>query len=51
VLLEAIGDIEEGVDPLGLDPHVYRDVRPAETILPPGASWRDVADKLLVAAR
>jgi nitrite reductase/ring-hydroxylating ferredoxin subunit len=51
VLLEAIGDIEEGVDPLGLDPRVYRDVRPAETILPPGASWREVADKLLVAGR
>ena len=51
VLLEAIGDVEEGVDPLGLDPRVYRDVRPAETILPHGASWRDVADKLLVAAR
>jgi hypothetical protein len=51
VLLEAIGDLEEGVDPLGLDPRVYRDVRPAETLLPHGASWREVADRLLVAVR
>jgi phthalate 4,5-dioxygenase oxygenase subunit len=51
VLLEAIGDVEEGVDPLGVNPVVYRDVRPAETVLPHGADWHEVADKLLVSVR
>jgi len=51
LLLEAIADVEEGVDPLDVNPATYRGVRPVDLVLPHGAPWRDAAEPLLVAAR
>jgi hypothetical protein len=51
LLLEAIGDVEEGVNPQGSDPATYRGVRPVDMVVPHGTPWREVAEPLLVAAR
>lgn len=51
LLIEAIGDVEEGVDPAGVDPRSYAHVRAAEVVMPKDAAWRDQAEQLTVAAR
>lgn len=49
LLLEATGDVEEGQDPLGVNPESYRHIRAVDTILPREARWQEAAGDLLVA--
>ena len=40
MLLEAVGAVERGETPPGVDPLQHRDVRPHEGILKTGGDWR-----------
>lgn len=47
-LLDAIGSVEKGEDPPGIDPEVHGQVRPYDTIVPKGEDWREhMADELV----
>ncbi|HWG06167.1 MAG TPA: Rieske 2Fe-2S domain-containing protein [Beijerinckiaceae bacterium] len=39
LMLEAVGDVEQGKPPRGLDPRSYRDVRPYDDFVPAGEEW------------
>ena len=49
LLLEAVSVNEAGGDPRGIDPGTYRDVRAYDSIVRPGADWRQAMEKDLVA--
>jgi hypothetical protein len=49
ILLDVVGDHQEGIDPLGLDPNSYRDVRAADAVLPKDVPWQEAGKELLVA--
>ena len=51
VLLDVLGDFEEGIEPLGLDPGTYRNVRATDVVLPKGVRWQEAAEAELVARR
>lgn len=51
VLLEALGDFEEGIDPPGVDPTTYWNARAADVILPKGTRWQEAVEPLLVSSR
>jgi phenylpropionate dioxygenase-like ring-hydroxylating dioxygenase large terminal subunit len=51
LLLAAVKDVEEGLDPPGADPATYRGVRAADVVLPKDARWQEAASDLLVAKR
>ncbi|HXQ49840.1 MAG TPA: Rieske 2Fe-2S domain-containing protein [Stellaceae bacterium] len=42
LLLEATRAVERGERPKGVDPATYRGLRPHDTMVPPGADWRQV---------
>jgi hypothetical protein len=48
LLLQAARDVAAGRDPLGVDTSDL-DVRPAEMVLPEGASWAEAMQEALVA--
>ena len=41
LLLEALDDVEENIQPRGAEPEAARDVRGADVIVPRGVPWRD----------
>jgi len=51
IMLQAVHDLEKGIDPPAVDPDTYWDVRPTDVVLPKGAEWRESARELLLARR
>jgi nitrite reductase/ring-hydroxylating ferredoxin subunit len=48
ILLDAVRDQQNGMDPPGVDPQAYRHLRSADVMLPKDARWQEAAqDKLL----
>jgi hypothetical protein len=45
ILLDVICDFENGIEPLGVDPKSYRNVRSADVVIPKDARWQDIADQ------
>jgi hypothetical protein len=45
ILLDVLRDFERGVDPLGVDPKTYRNVRAADIVIPKDAPWQEIADQ------
>ena len=45
ILLDVIRDFEKGIEPLGVDPRTYRNVRSADIVIPKDARWQDIADQ------
>jgi phenylpropionate dioxygenase-like ring-hydroxylating dioxygenase large terminal subunit len=43
IMLDAVKNAAEGIDPPGVDPASYRGVRAADVIIPKGARWQDAA--------
>ncbi|HEY3115271.1 MAG TPA: hypothetical protein VGK54_00865, partial [Chloroflexota bacterium] len=51
LFLAAIKDLQEGIDPPGVNPDSHRGVRAADVVLEKGARWQDAAQNLLAARR
>jgi hypothetical protein len=49
ILLDAVRDHTNGIDPPGVNPSTYRDLRSADVMLPNDARWQDAARDELVA--
>jgi len=49
LLLAAIEDRKSGVEPRGVDPRTYRNIRPGDVVVPRGSEWSDCAREMLVA--
>ena len=45
ILLDIVHDFERGIEPLGVDPRTYRNVRSADIVIPKDARWQDIADQ------
>ena len=49
MMLDAVRSVQEGLDPPGVAPATYRNIRSAHTVLPRGVRWQEGAAELLVA--
>jgi phthalate 4,5-dioxygenase len=49
IFLDAARNLEQGIEPPGLDPTTYRDVRSADLVIPNGTRWQDEAKDALIA--
>jgi phenylpropionate dioxygenase-like ring-hydroxylating dioxygenase large terminal subunit len=49
LLLDSIDDMRKGLEPRGLNPRMYRDIRAGDIVVPNGTGWRDAAKEMLVA--
>jgi len=49
MMLQAARDLEKGIDPPGVDPDTYWDVRAVDLLFPEGVDWREGARDLLQA--
>ncbi|HZT07294.1 MAG TPA: Rieske 2Fe-2S domain-containing protein [Chloroflexota bacterium] len=49
IMLDAVKNVAEGIDPPGVNPASYRGVRAADVILPKGVRWQDAAEAELMA--
>ena len=45
ILLDVLRDFENGIEPLGVNPRTYRNVRSADIVIPKDARWQDIADQ------
>lgn len=45
ILIDAVRDLQNGIDPPGTDPSTYRNVRSADVMLPKNVRWQDMADQ------
>jgi phthalate 4,5-dioxygenase oxygenase subunit len=45
ILLDVLRDFERGVEPLGVDPKTYRNVRAADILVPKDVRWQEIADR------
>lgn len=51
ILLDAVRNLQNGIDPPGVDPDTYRGVRAADAILPKDLPWQESAKEVLIARR
>jgi hypothetical protein len=51
ILLDAINDFQNGIDPPGVDPDTYRNVRAADMIAPKDVPWQEAGKEELKANR
>ena len=51
ILLDAIDEFQNGIDPPGVDPNTYRDVRAADIIVPKDIPWQEAGKEELRARR
>jgi len=49
MLLQAVRDFQNGIEPPGLNPDDYRSLRPVDLLVPPGAAWEDATSQLALA--
>jgi len=49
IFLDSARNLEGGIEPPGLDPATYRDVRSADLVIPKGTRWQDEAAEALIA--
>jgi phenylpropionate dioxygenase-like ring-hydroxylating dioxygenase large terminal subunit len=49
IMLDAVKNLAEGIDPPGVNPSSYRGVRPADIVIPKERRWQDVAEGELAA--
>jgi len=49
LLIDQVRTVQEGGDPLGVDPRTYWNVRAADTFVPKDQPWQDAAKELLLA--
>jgi len=49
ILLDIVRDLENGIEPLGVNPSTYRSARPADLLLPKDLRWQEAQNKELVA--
>jgi phthalate 4,5-dioxygenase oxygenase subunit len=45
ILLDVLRDFERGIEPLGVDPRTYRNVRAADIVIPKDRRWQEIADE------
>jgi hypothetical protein len=43
--LDVIRDFQNGIEPAGIDPKTYRNVRSADVVLPKDARWQEMAEQ------
>jgi hypothetical protein len=48
-MIQAARDLEKGIDPPGVDPDTYWDVRATDEVFPKDVDWRDGARETLMA--
>jgi hypothetical protein len=48
LLLDSITDFKNGMEPRGLDPGSYREIRAGDIVVPKGARWQEAAKEVLV---
>jgi phenylpropionate dioxygenase-like ring-hydroxylating dioxygenase large terminal subunit len=51
IMLDVIADFEKGIEPLGVDPNTYRNVRAADMIAPKDVPWQEAGKEELRARR
>ena len=49
LLLDSIDDFKKGVEPRGVDPKTYRNIRAGDLVAPSGTKWHDTAKEMLAA--
>jgi phthalate 4,5-dioxygenase len=49
IMLDAVKNVAEGIDPPGVNPASYRGVRAADIVIPKDVRWQDVAEAELAA--
>ncbi len=49
LMIQAARDLEKGIDPPGVDPDTYWDVRATDEVFPKDVDWRDGARETLMA--
>lgn len=49
LLLDTIADCKKGVEPRGVDPAAYREIRAGDIVVPKGARWQQAAKEVLIA--
>jgi phenylpropionate dioxygenase-like ring-hydroxylating dioxygenase large terminal subunit len=49
IMLDAVKNVAEGIDPPGVNPTSYRGVRPADIVIPKAVRWQEVAEGELAA--
>jgi hypothetical protein len=49
IMMDAVKNLAEGIDPPGVGPASYHDVRPADVVIPKAVRWQDVAEPELAA--
>jgi phthalate 4,5-dioxygenase oxygenase subunit len=45
ILLDVIRDFQNGIEPAGIDPKTYRNVRSADVVLPKDTRWQEMAEQ------
>ena len=51
IMLDVINDFQQGIEPAGVDPNTYRNVRAADMIVPKDVPWQEAGKEELTARR
>jgi phthalate 4,5-dioxygenase len=51
MMLDAVRGCQQGLEPPGVDPDTYWDIRPVDVMLPKDANWHEAAGEMLLARR